>query len=313
MTERQRRMSLVAVLVVALTWNARFVWSVALPGRFYHRFRSTAADVGAIKEAFINRIPRDASLIVTPDFSPRLLAKRRVHVIESQDDWRSQALDDRQYALVDFLVLNRLGVRGGSRPPPPQHLQDFLTANQWGLMAVVDHLGLFKKGVQTSQRLYEVLATSPQVSAPTALIGETLLMQGCRPEQKAITPGNTIHMSIVWECLRAAERDYWLALRLVDQEGRVLHVVNHPICYGMRPTSLWKNGETIQEHLWILVPSWAPRQTPVWLKGLMLAQPTEGPKSDHLSVIPVESTSDAVFDTEGWLTLGSFAIGSSMN
>ena len=63
-----------------------------------------------------------------------------------------------------------------------------------------------------------------------------------------------IEVKYRWRCIRPMDRDYWCFTHIVDQKGKVIGYLDHPILNGQPPTSAWKLGDVAVERLVFQLP-----------------------------------------------------------
>jgi 4-amino-4-deoxy-L-arabinose transferase-like glycosyltransferase len=60
-------------------------------------------------------------------------------------------------------------------------------------------------------------------------------------------PGDTVHLTLYWNCLRSISRNYFVFVHLVDASGNVVAQLDNPPLRGTYPTSLWSPGEVVPD------------------------------------------------------------------
>jgi hypothetical protein len=65
--------------------------------------------------------------------------------------------------------------------------------------------------------------------------------------QSGFHPGNTIHLTLFWQCLAKMDQNYTVFTHLVDGEGRLWGQKDNPPVDGFYPTSQWKEGEIVRD------------------------------------------------------------------
>ena len=297
------------VLAGALIGNALFFFYVAVPGRYSNVSYSQVIESDLKAYEYLRNVPTHATVLVTPESLPRHPRGLRVSSYYDLFERQLPLPQDAEYALIDFQAL-------GSHLPVLKQPEAFSSSArdpfkifQWGLAGAADNLCLFQKGLQTPDRLYEVWSPGTH-SLPSSdlqvFVAESVHLMGTRLGPDRVKPGETVRIRIGWVCVREPRQDFWLLLRLVDEEGRVLHQFKHPICYGLYPTSIWKSGQHISEDLWMIVPSWAHHRDAV-VKAAVVSQAGHGGESAPY-LAHVESNRPDVFDAFGFWTLGRLTI-----
>jgi len=77
-----------------------------------------------------------------------------------------------------------------------------------------------------------------------ALLGDDLLLLGVDTDDQAI-PGTRLPLTLVWKAYHHIQRDYAIAVRFVDLDGReAQYWLGRPV-QSSRPTNTWQPGETV--------------------------------------------------------------------
>lgn len=75
--------------------------------------------------------------------------------------------------------------------------------------------------------------------------GDQIRLLGYELETKRLAPGETLSLSLYWQALKEIDQDYWLLIRIVDEEGEVPLTKDGSPSAGRYATDLWKKGEII--------------------------------------------------------------------
>ncbi len=281
-----------------------------LPARFATRYTKQGLDY--MKDAFIRRIPSQASVVATFEFLPQLSQRKGLysfhHIYINTYTLSAKPYhlpDDVEYAAIDLndsLTFTSFYQQAGY-----QNLQHFFSTNQWGLVDAADNLALFQKGVRSDRSLYETLPAVAPLGEARFLIADAVTMWGYQIGRDHVKSGETIPIDFVWECTRETTSDYWLALMLVDGEGKVLHQYQHPLCYRIAPTASWKQGQVFREHLWMLVPK-ETTSSDGWVKVVVFDHATVKPNSASAQIVPVATNIASLVENTGWMKLGRVTI-----
>jgi len=299
----RRQWSLVGVLLtVSIVSNLHFGLLVKMFPRFSRYY--TMEDIDYRKQDLIDLIPKDASVVATFEFLPQLSQRERVfsfhHVYTSRytlSDKEYILPEDVDYALIDFN--DPLTFSAFYMPERYRNLQNFFGTKEWGLITAVDNIALFKKGHETDLKLYSPLEEFTP-SIPVRLFVEKNIGMEYNIANRKVRPGESVFLKFTWECLREVDKDYWVALKVVDKGGNVIHGYNHPVCYRIYPTNKWKKGDILSENCWMLIPpSFKGKEARI--KMGVFDQSTR-------RSVPVEATSAGMFDHEGWINLGKIEI-----
>ncbi len=72
--------------------------------------------------------------------------------------------------------------------------------------------------------------------------------------------GETMKLTLVWQCLRKMERDYTVFVQALDENDKIWGQADAEPVYGTYPTSQWKEGEIIEDVHELQMQKRAPRQ-----------------------------------------------------
>jgi uncharacterized membrane protein len=299
------------LLIVSVISNISFGLLPKMPGYFSSRY--AMKDIDYIKQDLIDKVPKDASVVATFEFLPKLSGREKLysfhHVYSGTYTLSSSKKyvlpEEVEYALVDFD--DYLTFTSFYLPQQYRNLQKFFANNSWGILSVVDNIVFLKKGYKSNLILCQMLEKPVSSGSARFLIDENLKIWGYDIGDKSVRPGQPIHLSFIWECIQEADRDYWVAFKLVDRAGKTLHKYNHPICYRIYPTYAWEQGDILKENIWILAPFDITAKD-VWLKMSVFDRGTAGIKGGLAKGATIKANARGVFDKEGWINLGKVTV-----
>ena len=102
----------------------------------------------------------------------------------------------------------------------------------------------------------------PAAAQPAQITyGDAFRLVATEFDRASLAPGETLHITAYWECLREVERDYSLYAHLFGLDGQALGQVDTYPGQGTYPTSLWKAGQVIQDRYAIVVAPEAPAES----------------------------------------------------
>jgi uncharacterized membrane protein len=309
---KHRRWPLVALLLTAtVISNVFFGWLPHVPGYFPRRYAVKAID--RIKEDLIKRIPKDASVVATFEFLPKLSSRKHLYAFHHVYIGTYTLSATKAYELprdVDYALLNfddYLMFTSFYKPDSYRNLQKFFARDSWGLVKAVDSIALFKNGHASGADLIRPLDAITPLSSVRFLLEHKATTWGYAIHDRSVRPGGAIGVSFLWECLEETDRDYWLSFRIFDKNNRLLHQYNHPICYRIRPTFSWRKGDIIKENVWILVPPGVSADEVV-LKMVVFDRKTAGLRGGEAKTVPIMTNAADIFDKDGMVVLGTVAV-----
>jgi len=81
---------------------------------------------------------------------------------------------------------------------------------------------------------------------PTSVaFGDSILLNGFDTELKSKPSGTKLRVVLYWQALREIEEEYWVSMRLVDEQGHLASQLDRGPVYFAYPTTAWQPGETI--------------------------------------------------------------------
>jgi hypothetical protein len=140
---------------------------------------------------------------------------------------------------------------------------------------------------------YELYEPDPLQHERRAAFGDQLALVGWSldPPQPAL-PGDTIHLTVVWQAQQTLATDYTAFAHLVDEAGQGWAGDDHQPHGGLYPTSLWGAGEMVRDGFTLLIPADAPPglyavEVGWYHPATQERLPVEGGSSARVAVLPV--------------------------
>ena len=128
------------------------------------------------------------------------------------------------------------------------------------------YLSLGTIRVHASDRLWEPPAFEHVVGARLGdvveLLGYDLALPGydlaLPGEGRTARPGETLHLTLIWRCLREMEVSYTVFTHLLDEAGQMRGQQDNPPLRGAYPTTLWAPGEVVVDEYDLTIQADAP-------------------------------------------------------
>jgi uncharacterized membrane protein len=303
---RNKGFLFVLLLATPLISNINFGFLPKLPGNFSSVYKME--DIDYAKQKLIDAVPKESAVAATFEFLPKLSHRQELysfhHVYKGEYTLSSKEYvlpQSVEYAVIDFN--DRLIFNSFFRPDKYKNLQKFFNKDKWGVIEAADNIVLLKKGHETNVKLFQKLEEVSPLNPTKFIIEKDAVIWGYKLE---IDPANKIHISLIWECLKETDRDYWVAFKIIDEGGKVLHGYNHPVCYSVYPTYSWKKGDIFQEDLWMVLPSEDKLRNAELKMNIFMIDIVN---SKHgLSKGVNVGTNAKIFDQEGWASLGKIGM-----
>jgi len=226
-------------------------------------------DRDRIKEAFVEEVPREASVVTSFEFLPHLTHRRFLysfhHVYMGFYTMSNKPYllpQDAQYALLDFN--DRLTFSGFYNTEAFENIKRFLSEGKWGVVDVLDSIVLFEKGKESAVALYEVLDTKPELQNKTSYnIADSFELLGYDVGKV----GNRWRLTLYWHCIRKTSRDISVFFQLEDKDTKLIYESFAPLCYRIYPTYAWKEGEYIKETKFLPFADDPEKKGLIWKMG----------------------------------------------
>jgi uncharacterized membrane protein len=308
---RHRNIFWAMLFILAILSNFMFGVLPKMPQYFSERYFKQ--DIDYSKQALVDKIPKDASVVTTFEFLPKLSQRKELYsfhhvyigkyTLSSKKDYVLP--DSVEYALMDFddyLLFTSFHL-----PGQYANLKKFFDKDKWGLVSAVDNIGLFRKNIDSNISLFQFLDTPRSLGSTRLLIEENVNALGYEIENKKLNPGESIHISFIWECIKETGKDYWIAFKLVDKYDKIIHQFNHPVCYRIAPTFSWAKADIIKEDIWMLVPL-KTKVKEARLKMFIFDRSTAGRRGGIAKGVAIRANTYGIFDDSGWIDLGSIEI-----
>lgn len=107
-----------------------------------------------------------------------------------------------------------------------------------------------------------ILTTAGEVPAAARIdpltFGEDIRLVGMEIPQTEAQPGDTLDITLYWECLASMQEDYNITVKLWGRGMQIVGAVDTYPGWGTYPTSLWVPGQVIQDHYEIAIDPQAP-------------------------------------------------------
>jgi len=247
------------------------------------------------RESLIKQIPKDASVVATFKFLPRLSHRQDIysfHYVYTGFYTLSRKPfhlpDNVQYALVDFNDPRTF--QDFYKLFNYRHIDDFLPQGAWGSMDVQGGIVLFKKGARNKYPLFNFINDHMPVPHPVhCIVDHRIELYGYDCNVRS----ERIHVIFYWKLLRPEPKDINIFIDFMDQYGNIINRECRPLCYRIWPTQAWQTNQAIEEHQYFSISSMNKRRLKALKVGFYdyktgIAIPTDS--KDVLGRIDIELT-----------------------
>jgi hypothetical protein len=87
----------------------------------------------------------------------------------------------------------------------------------------------------------------PLAGGPAINFDNRILLLGYSLDQRQLRPGETLELSLTWQCLQRMAEDYTVFVHVLDKEQHIWGQEDVWPVHGTYPTSQWKEGEIIED------------------------------------------------------------------
>jgi uncharacterized membrane protein len=222
-----------------------------------HFAQTRITDLARAKDRWISQVPRDASVMVTFQFTPRLAPRRDIctnHLLSTGFMMNSNTPyvppDHLQYAIFDFNDPLLLGAFWG--PQSPGNIRRFLE-NGWGTADMLNDMAIFKKGDPGTGPLVSPAGQLTPQKEVRAVAGDFMELVGLDVTPALTRAGRVVRMAFYWKRTKAMP-DIGVVLSLAGADGRDVAQQIHMVGYRIYPPSSWPQGDVMVEHYALYVP-----------------------------------------------------------
>jgi hypothetical protein len=221
-------------------------------------------DLDRERERLINLLPKNASVVATFEFQPRLSNRDNLYTFhyvytgKTRFGTKYRLPSGVEYALINFgasfFTFSHL-----YSPEGDDNIRKFLKEGNWGIVEIVDNIVLFKKNYKSDYKLYEIVQDPDIQNKVNVKINEKIIFLGYDLAKRKIEKKAKLSIKYYWKCLEETKENLEIFIHFIDKEKKIAYEQLHPLCYRVYPLNEWKKGEVIKEYCWFLVPSRIPQ------------------------------------------------------
>jgi len=253
-----------------------------LVGSAYMGLKNTVEyDRVKIKQYFLEKIPKNASVATTYEFLNNLSSRRKVYSMHyafigkkqySEVDYELPKETD--YLLIDFYDFFLYQIQFSQNPI---YKKSFNQADDnmrrllkdYELVEIFDDYALFKRSnVRRVLPLYQIADKKPEHKYSVEL-EDKIRFLGWEINNKNFESGladysqQLFPLSLFWQAQKSLAstspdipaQNYQLKMIITDSNYELLYEKFYPLGYNIYPTSEWPVGETVQTNYWFYIPS----------------------------------------------------------
>jgi hypothetical protein len=95
---------------------------------------------------------------------------------------------------------------------------------------------------------------NPPSEVGEIVLGDAVVLEAAGPVDRRLSPGEMLHVVMVWRPLQVLERDYMVFLHVADETGRPVAQWDGYPCLNLKRTSEWPVDEPVRDHVLLRIP-----------------------------------------------------------
>lgn len=220
----------------------------------------------------VSAVPPEASVVATFDFLDKLVNRQDLYPLYNV--WKNSNVftgrspyrlpQNLSLALIDWECYWLWGLVRESNADRTkeilQRLSDFYFKGGWQVKNAVEEIVLLEKS-ETSRlpSLVEVSRNPPPeaFSNPSIAIDNQFLLLHFAVNQQNSLSSATVPLTFLWKAEQDINDLYGMVIELKKEGKTIFHWRRH-LGYAVYATPLWKKGDYIKEHYWLLWPPLSP-------------------------------------------------------
>ena len=228
----------------------------------YYAGQLSRDDEDAYKKEVLKRIPDNAGVVSSFEFSPMLAGRESYysfHFIYSGLFWDIpyQTPGNIDYALINF---NDPRLLSYYRPSSDIRVREFLDKGHFGVVDMVNNVVLFKKGYQGALKLYEIRRPMDARRTTGGIVQVQNLVKLTALEMLKERKNNKLFLDFVfhWRALAPIDHEIRALMVIVNGHGEPVYSKQRVLCYGIYPSYRWSPEEEVVEYYDMLLPGSLP-------------------------------------------------------
>lgn len=225
-----------------------------------------------IRWQMVNTISKEASVVATFEFLDKLSSRRDIYpfynvwqnsnVFTGRSPYRLP--ENLSTALIDWECRWLWGTVQESNADRTKEilrrLSDFYFKEGWQVKNAVEKIVLLEKNEESRlPPLVEVSRNPPPepLSNPPLVVDNQFLLLNFAVDQQNSLSSATVPLTFLWKVERDINDLYGMVIELKKERKTIFRWYRH-LGYAVYATPLWKKGEYIKEHYWLLPPPLSP-------------------------------------------------------
>lgn len=252
------------ILVILFVVNA-IVFSVYLGAPQMHLIKYIKGyrinELSKEKNALLKIIPKDAAVISTFQFLPKLAHRYNlysVHLISNgfrmYTDIKYVPPPGLEYALIDFnepLMINVFFPDNG-----PENIRSFLENGDWKVLRGIDDVILFRKSFTQGDSLCEINNLDKKIQNEINVnINNQIILVGYDVNKGNFDTRGILHLTLYWKRIGNLGPNTGVVIQFLDSIEKVVLTKIHTLGYRIYLSKDWPKDEVIKEQYYLFIPA----------------------------------------------------------
>lgn len=202
--------------------------------------------VSSAKEMF-KLIPPDASVSAANNLGAHICNREKAFLFPAHHG------EEPEYVIVN-LAKPHYGTRM-LREKFDEKIKELLFQRNYGVFYFKDGYTILKNGYKNESGVKNIALTKDKPDYVVDVeLNNGIDFWGYSLNTRTIRPKIPFRIVYFWKASKETDYDYYVLIKLVDENGEIAFQQDHEPVYGLYPTSDWKERERIHEAYWIELP-----------------------------------------------------------
>jgi len=136
-----------------------------------------------------------------------------------------------------------------------ERLRESLLQHNYGVFYFKDGYTILKKNYKNKSGVKKIaLTTDKPAHIVDVKLNNEIDFWGYTLNTPTIRPMIPFRIVYFWKASRETDYEYYMLIKLVDENWNIVFQQDHEPVYGLYPTSTWKENERINEVYWVELP-----------------------------------------------------------
>lgn len=252
----------IKLLILLLVFSIASGFFLKAPQLYFRQYVKAYAinDVVREKDKLVAMIPKDASVISSFQFLPRLANRYdlySIHFVSTGFKMHTKAKyeppESLKYAIIDF---NDFLLIGSFFPPnAPANFRSFLEGKEWRVLKALDDIVLFEKDYLKGHRLCEWVVNPEIENTLDVNIDNQVMLLGYDANQAGdAAKEGIVRFAFYWKRIGEPRGPVAFFIQFLDADGQVRFMKFHTFGYRVYPLESLPKERILKEYYDILIP-----------------------------------------------------------